>query len=72
MSQIVEKPSVFPVSRDSFPKTTAFFDWGHYVIQRTEGFLWESKRLLFGTGFMLFLIYELAHFAKHLLDTWSG
>jgi hypothetical protein len=72
VSQQISKPTILPVQRDSFPKTTAFFDWGHYVVQRTEGLVWESKRLIFGTAFMLFLIYELAHFAKFLIQNWKG
>jgi hypothetical protein len=43
-----------------------------YVTHRLDETLWQSKRLLFGLGFLLFLIYELAHFAKFLLKNWAG
>jgi hypothetical protein len=72
LSQQISKPTILPVQRDSFPKTTAFFDWLHYVVQRIEGLVWESKRLIFGLGFALFLIYELAHFGKYLVERWGG
>jgi hypothetical protein len=71
MSQQVSKPTVFPV-RATFPKTSVFFDWCLYVIQRTEQLVWQGKYLIFGAAFLLFLVYELAHFAKFLLKNWSG
>ena len=58
--------------QESFPKTTRVFNWLLYVSQRLEDLLWQSKYLLFGTGFLLFLVYELAHFAKFLLMSWAG
>ena len=61
-----------PAHRNTFPKTTKTFDWVQYVAQRLDETLWQSKRLLFGLGFLLFLIYELAHFAKFLLKNWAG
>ena len=70
--QLTTESTTLSAQRESFPKTAAFFDWGHYVVHRTEGLVWESKRLIFGTGFLLFLVYELAHFAKFLLKNWSG
>jgi hypothetical protein len=42
--------SILP-ARESFPKTTAFFEWGLYCIERAEELLWAGKYLLFGTGF---------------------
>jgi len=69
--QITTKPSIIP-ARESFPKTTAFFDWGNYAIERTGELVWNSKFLIFGFAFMLFLIYELAHFAKFLFHNWQG
>jgi hypothetical protein len=72
LSQQIQKPTVFPVNRDSFPKTTAFFDWGNYIIQRTGELVWNGKILIFSFAFMLFLIYELAHFAKFLMHNWHG
>ena len=61
-----------PVHRNAFPKTTRAFDWIQYVAERLEETVWQSKYLLFGIGFLLFLIYELAHFAKFLLKNWAG
>lgn len=69
MSELQAK---FPVDRNTFPKTTKFFDWVQYVARRVERLVWQSKYLLFGLGFLLFLIYELAHFAKFLLKNWAG
>ncbi|MEN3325958.1 MAG: hypothetical protein V7638_765 [Acidobacteriota bacterium] len=43
-----------------------------YLAFRLEETVWQSKYLLFGLGFLLFLIYELAHFAKFLLKNWAG
>jgi hypothetical protein len=73
MSQNLQKSTsnLVSVSAD-FPKTRAFFDWWLYVIKRSEEVLWQTKYLLFGLGFALFLIYELAHFAKFLLKNWNG
>jgi hypothetical protein len=65
----VENP--YP-ARESFPKTTKAFDWLLYVSQRVEELVWQSKYLLFGLGFLGFLVYELAHFAKFLLKNWTG
>jgi hypothetical protein len=64
--------STFPVPHESFPKTAAAFDWLLYVGHRVEELVWQCKYLLFGTGFLLFLVYELAHFAKFLLKNWAG
>ena len=61
-----------PYSRKSFPKTTKTFDWLLYVSKRVEELVWQSKYLLFGLGFLAFLVYELAHFAKFLLMNWTG
>ena len=71
---MVQRPkfSIRPIRWDSFPKTTLVFDWLHYVVEQTETLIWESKRLIFGLGFALFLIYELAHFAKFLVHNWHG
>jgi hypothetical protein len=57
---------------ESFPKTTKTFDWLLYVSQRVEELVWQCKYLLFGLGFLAFLVYELAHFAKFLLKNWAG
>jgi hypothetical protein len=70
--QLTNHSSNLPVSRENFPKTSAFFDWWLYVIQRTEELIWQGKYLIFGMGFLLFLVYELAHFAKFLLKNWSS
>ena len=59
-------------AREAFPKTTKTFDWLLYVTKRVEELVWQSKYLLFGTGFLAFLIYEMAHFAKFLLMSWGG
>ena len=68
-----QKPTVLPVDRNStFPKTAVFFDWGMFVIVRTQELVWEAKYLIFGGAFMLFLIYELAHFARFLFQNWKG
>jgi hypothetical protein len=65
------RTKTFPVLRE-FPKTAAVFDWLLYVTNRVEELVWQSKYLLFGIGFLLFLVYELAHFAKFLLKNWAG
>jgi hypothetical protein len=69
---VPELRTKFTVQRDTFPKTTKAFDWIQYVAHRVEETVWQSKYLLFGIGFLLFLIYELAHFAKFLLKNWAG
>ena len=69
---VPEVQTKFPADRNSFPKTTRTFDWVRYVAHRLEETIWEIKYLLFGLGFLLFLIYELAHFAKFLLKSWGG
>jgi hypothetical protein len=61
-----------PYPAKQFPRTTKTFDWLLYVSQRVEELVWQSKYLLFGTGFLLFLVYELAHFAKFLIRNWGG
>lgn len=62
-------PSV-PAKRD-FPKINSFFDALELIVERVENLVWKAKYLLFGTGFLLFLIYELALFGKHLLKMWG-
>ena len=69
---VPELQAKLPIQRDQFPKTTRAFDWIQYVEQRLEATIWQSKYLLFGVGFLLFLIYELAHFAKFLLKNWTS
>jgi len=59
-------------ARESFPKTTKTFDWLLYASERAVELLWQIKYLLFGLGFVVFLIYELAHFGKFLLMNWGG
>ncbi len=63
------RTKTFPVQ--SFPKTAIAFDWLSYVAHRVEELVWQSKYLLFGIGFLLFLVYELAHFAKFLMKNWG-
>jgi len=65
------RPSLIPV-RAGFPKIDSFFDALEHTVERLESLIWKSKRLIFGTAFMLFLIYELAHFAKFLVHNWKG
>lgn len=62
-------PSV-PAKRD-FPKINAFFDALELIAERLEQLVWKAKYLIFGTGFLLFMIYELAHFGKYLLKFWE-
>jgi hypothetical protein len=31
-----------------------------------------GKKLVFGIGFLLVLVYELTHFAKFLIKNWGG
>lgn len=69
MSELQAK---FPVDRNTFPKTTKIFDWLQYAAHRLEEIVWQSKYLLFGLGFLIFLVYELAHFAKFLIKNWGG
>ena len=69
---VPEPQAKFAAHRDTFPKTTKTWDWIQYSAFRLEETVWESKYLLFGLGFLLFLIYELAHFAKFLLKNWAG
>ena len=61
-----------PYPTQQFPRTAKTFDWLLYVSGRVEELLWQSKYLLFGLGFLAFLVYELAHFAKFLLKNWVG
>jgi hypothetical protein len=70
--QVTTQSSGLPAERKSFPKIDAVFDALEHIIERTEGLVWKAKYLLFGLGFLLFLIYELAHFGKYLLAQWSG
>lgn len=71
VSEQLSKPSILPDLRETFPRTAKFFDWLGYVVRRTEELIWACKYLIFGGGFLLFLIYELAHFAKYLLKNWN-
>lgn len=59
-----------PTKRE-FPKVNAFFDALELIAERLEQLVWKAKYLIFGTGFLLFLIYELALFGKHLLTMWG-
>ena len=59
-------------SKPALPKLDSFFDALEYIVERLESLVWKSKYLLFGLGFLLFLIYELAHFGKFLLKNWNG
>ena len=68
----LQPKSQTPVPREAFPKTTLFFDWVQYMTHRIEELVWDSKYLLFGLGFLFFLIFELAHFAKYLWKNWAG
>lgn len=68
--QLTTHTSSIPVKRD-FPRIDAFFDALELIVERTEGLVWKAKFLLFGFGFLLFLIYELALFGKHLLTMWG-
>jgi hypothetical protein len=72
MAQEVRTESLLRTRPKSFPKIDAFFDSLEHTVERSESLIWKSKRLIFGTGFMLFLIYELAHFAKFLMHNWKG
>ncbi len=67
----LQAQSPYP-ARQYFPKTTKTFDWLLYVTNRVEQLVWQGKYLLFGMGFLAFLIYELAHFAKFLIMNWGG
>lgn len=62
-------PSI-PAKRE-FPRINVFFDALELIAERLEQLVWKAKILIFGTGFLLFLIYELALFGKHLLRMWS-
>jgi hypothetical protein len=62
--------SSVPAKRD-FPRISAFFDALELIAERLEQLVWKAKYLIFGTGFLLFLIYELALFGKHLLNLWG-
>jgi hypothetical protein len=64
-------PLASHTGNNSFPKINAFFDALELVVERMEKLVWKAKFLLFGTGFLLFLIYELALFGKHLLKMWG-
>ena len=65
-------PRAFASKTIPSSRIAAFFDGLEYCVERLEGLIWKSKRLIFGTAFMLFLIYELAHFAKFLVQNWTG
>jgi hypothetical protein len=64
-------PFTSSTGNNSFPKINAFFDALELVVERMEKLVWKAKKLLFGVGFLLFLIYELALFGKHLLKMWG-
>jgi hypothetical protein len=74
-SQFSATEETFQVARDAnrrtdFAKIDSFFDSLEHCVERMESLVWKSKRLIFGTAFMLFLMYELAHFAKFLMHNW--
>jgi len=58
-------------TKQDFPRITLFFDALELIAERMEKLVWKAKYLLFGMGFLLFLIYELALFGKHLLKMWG-
>jgi hypothetical protein len=60
-----------PLSGREFPTINSVFDALELIAERTEKLVWKAKFLLFGTGFLLFLIYELALFGRHLLKMWN-
>jgi hypothetical protein len=70
--QLATESRALSAQRTSFPKTAAFFDWSHFVVRQLDEIIWESKRLIFEAGFLLLVVYELAHYGKYLLAQWSG
>lgn len=62
--------SSVPAKRD-FPAIDKVFDTAEHIVKRLERLVWKAKYLIFGTAFLLFLIYELALFGKHLLTMWG-
>jgi hypothetical protein len=46
-----------------------YLDSSATVLSRAEQLIFRLKALLFGVGFLLFLIYELAHFTKFLIGS---
>jgi hypothetical protein len=70
-TQLRPHTSSAPAKRSPFPKIDTFFDTAIHIVERTEELVWKAKFLLFGTGFFLFLIYELVLFGKHLLKMWG-
>jgi hypothetical protein len=71
LAQQISKAAIVRAKPDSFPKLDLVFNWLEHFVERSEALLWKSKRLIFGLGFALFLIYELAHFGKFLVARWS-
>lgn len=61
MSQQISKPTILPVELDSFPKTTAFFDWLDYVVQRGKRVAWDAKELIVALLVLLLLIQHSFH-----------
>jgi hypothetical protein len=49
-------------------KIDRFFDASEHIVERTSQLITKAKFVVFALGFLLFVIYELVDFARHLLS----
>lgn len=64
------EPLAFLGTVNSLARIDAFFDKLEHIVERTSLLLMKAKYLFFGLAFLLFLIYEMLFFGKHLLSYW--
>jgi len=64
------EPLAFLATANSLTRIDAFFDKLEHIVERTSLLLMKAKYLIFGLAFLLFLIYEMLLFGKHLLSYW--
>jgi hypothetical protein len=69
MSERENEVLKFPAP-DSLARIHLFFDKLECLVERSERLLLKVKYLIFGLAFLLFLIYEMAHFGHYLLSNW--
>lgn len=64
------EPLAFLATANSLTRIDAFFDKLEHIVERISLLLMKAKYLFFGLAFLLFLIYEILLFGKHLLSYW--
>ncbi len=67
MAQEISKPTNLPV-RESFPKTTAFFDCAELIVERTGTLLGKGEATLVKLFLVFHLILDLLIVAWFLLS----